>query len=114
MSAITVARFIPVVATRLGALRALLISFIGIELTESVYEGIVNLIEDASEVDGVTIPKGGRGVVMIDLSTGLTLGRTSRRSAIAHLEGKKSAKGRTRTVTKTVCVQCGGNHAHHS
>ncbi len=107
-----VARFAPVVVSQLSKLKPLLTAFIGLEATETIWELIVNQLEDLTDAGG-QVKTGGRGVVMIDLSTGLVIGRTSRRSALGHLEGKKSAKCRRyrAAVTKGVNIYTDG-HPH--
>jgi len=56
---------------------------------------------------GILGKKGGkRGVILLDVQTGLVIGKTSRASALAHLAGRRSSKRRGRT--RVVVVESGG------
>jgi len=93
MVALVAVRALPAARAAIPAVRALLVTFLGVEMVETIWEGVFNILNgitgDLDEKKG-----GPRGVALIDLSTGLTLGRTSRVSALMHLAARRGARCR--------------------
>lgn len=98
-----VARLAPLASrASLPAIRNLLVTFLGVEAVESIWESLVSSLTPWIAGDDEAKKGGPRGVALIDLSTGLRLGTTSRRSALAHL----AARGCSRRSRPS-------RHVHH-
>jgi len=103
MAIVVAARVAPAIVT---VLRNLLVTFLGVEAVETVMETVLGLDIAPGEEKSV-----GRGVLLVDQSTGLVLGRTSRIGAIAHLNGRK--RPRVTRITKTIIEHHDDHHGHH-
>lgn len=91
MAIVAATRALPAARAAMPAVRALLVTFLGVEMVETIWEQIFNALNGITgDLDD---KKGGpRGVALIDLSTGLVLGRTSRVSALMHLAARRCSR----------------------
>ncbi len=94
MAAIAV-RAVPLASRAvLPAIRNLLTAFIVLEAVETVWEIVSTALIGVMATPDQPKKGGPRGVALIDLSTGLRLGTTSRRSALAHLAARGCSRRR--------------------